>query len=96
MRRLAVLTPVPLAMALFAAPAVAAPGPDGDIPDLAIVTAAGTGRTTVLRSGEQDFARLWQLLQPTYTGTEQVPEGWFEGRPVSAGADHRGLTSSPS
>lgn len=80
MRRLAALTPVPLAMALFTAPAVAAPGPGGDIPDLAIVMAGGTGRTTVLRSGEQDFARFWQLLQPTYTRTERVPEGWFEGR----------------
>ncbi|WP_247197808.1 hypothetical protein [Streptomyces sp. GESEQ-35] len=78
MRRLAALAPVPMALALFTAPAVAAPGPGGDIPDLAIVTVSGTGRTTVLRSGEREFADLWQLLQPTYIGTERVPDAWFE------------------
>ncbi|MFI9763119.1 hypothetical protein ACIHFB_34930 [Streptomyces sp. NPDC051963] len=78
--RLAALAPVPMALALFTAPAVAAPEPGGDIPDLAVVTANGTGRTTVLRSGEREFADLWQLLQPTYVGTERVPDEWFEGR----------------
>jgi hypothetical protein len=51
-----------------------------DVPDLAMIIAGGTGQTTVLRSGRPAFARLRQLLQPTYTGTERVPEGWTEGR----------------
>lgn len=59
-------------------------GPGGslgqDVPDIAWVVAGGTGRTTALRSGDRDFARLWQLLAPLYTGTERVPEAWTEGR----------------
>ncbi|MGW2566603.1 hypothetical protein [Streptomyces sp. NPDC001537] len=51
-----------------------------DLPDLAMIVAGGTGRTTVLRSGEPAFARLRQLLRPTYAGTERVPDAWVEGR----------------
>ncbi|MFF4348104.1 hypothetical protein [Streptomyces sp. NPDC001530] len=51
-----------------------------DTPDLALVVAGDTGRTTTLRSGEQDFVRLWRLLSPKYTGTETVPEAWVAGR----------------
>ncbi|MFC8514101.1 hypothetical protein [Streptomyces sp. NPDC057257] len=50
-----------------------------DVPDLAMIVAGGSGRTTVLQSGEPAFARLRQLLQPGYTGTERVPEAWSEG-----------------
>nr|WP_241267255.1 hypothetical protein [Streptomyces scabichelini] len=59
---------------------------DAAAPNLAVVMANGTGRTTSLRSGELDFARLWQLLGPSYTATEMVPQDWFEGRfpPVRA------------
>jgi hypothetical protein len=49
-------------------------------PDVALVVAGGSGRTTALRSGEPGFARLRQLLQPAYTGTEPVPDDWTEGR----------------
>ncbi|NUQ98721.1 MAG: hypothetical protein HOY79_19935 [Streptomyces sp.] len=58
-------------------------GPQGqarDVPDLAMIIAGGTGRTTVLRSGEPAFTRLRQLLRPTYGGTERVPDDWVEGR----------------
>ncbi|MBV7699032.1 hypothetical protein KWI83_26470 [Streptomyces sp. TRM70350] len=59
----------------------AARSPGGrDVPDLALVMAGGSGRTTVLRSGEPHFARFWQLLQPLYPGTERVSEAWAEGR----------------
>lgn len=51
-----------------------------DVPDLALVTAGDSDRTTVLRSGEPRFARFWQLLQPLSTGTEPVPAEWAEGR----------------
>ncbi|MER5833228.1 hypothetical protein ABT116_20835 [Streptomyces sp. NPDC002130] len=44
-----------------------------------MVVAGGTGRTTAVRSGEPAFARLWQLLEPTFQGTERVPEEWTEG-----------------
>jgi hypothetical protein len=50
-----------------------------DIPDLALVVAGDTGRTTALHSGERDFVRLWRLLSPRYTGTEGVPEDWEAG-----------------
>nr|WP_093905497.1 hypothetical protein [Streptomyces sp. cf386] len=63
-----------------AAAAPAAPTQGRDVPDVAVVVAGGTGRTTALHSGEPTFARLWQLLQPTYVGTERVPEDWVEGR----------------
>ncbi|MEU9389180.1 hypothetical protein AB0D86_04155 [Streptomyces sp. NPDC048324] len=61
------------------APAAHADG-ERDVPDVAMVVAGGTGRTTVLRSGEAAFACLRRLLAPTYTGTERVPQDWTEGR----------------
>ncbi|MFJ8020998.1 hypothetical protein [Streptomyces sp. NPDC096311] len=48
-------------------------------PDMAVVIEGGTGRTTALHSGEQDFTRLWDLLTPTYMGTERVPDAWTAG-----------------
>ncbi|MFG2553634.1 hypothetical protein [Streptomyces sp. NPDC048581] len=60
--------------------AEAAPPQGRDVPDVAVIVAGGTGRTTALHSGEPAFARLWQLLQPTYVGTERVSENWVEGR----------------
>ncbi|XUL90571.1 hypothetical protein ACQ86D_31315 [Streptomyces galilaeus] len=51
-----------------------------DIPDLALIVTADTGRTEAWHSGEPSFARLWTLLQPTYAGTERVPREWEEGR----------------
>ncbi|WP_282700829.1 hypothetical protein [Streptomyces sp. CC219B] len=57
------------------------PGPTAKGPDLAmVVTGGGTGRPTAVHSGEPHFARLWQLLEPTYTATERVPREWVEGR----------------
>ncbi|MEU3887613.1 hypothetical protein [Streptomyces sp. NPDC029041] len=44
-----------------------------------MIVEGGTGRTTAVRSGQPAFARLWQLLEPTYRGTERVPEEWTEG-----------------
>lgn len=80
--RLAVFVSVPVVAALWGMPgAGAAPeGPDRDVPDVAVVVAGGAGRTTAVRSGEPDFARLWQLLEPMYTGTERVSQAWNEGR----------------
>ncbi|WP_432134892.1 MULTISPECIES: hypothetical protein [unclassified Streptomyces] len=66
-------------LGLPAGEAVARP-PQPDAPDVAVVTRGDTGRTTTLRSGEPDFTRLWQLLQPTYTGTTPVSRAWDEGR----------------
>lgn len=60
--------------------AAAVPAQGRDVPDVALVVVGGTGRTTTLHSGESAFARLWQLLQPTYVGTERVSEEWVEGR----------------
>ncbi|MGW7262457.1 hypothetical protein [Streptomyces sp. NPDC054842] len=54
-------------------------GPGRSAPDRALVIAGDTGRTVTLRSGERRFARLWQLLEPAYTGTERVPAAWTEG-----------------
>ena len=51
-----------------------------DIPDLALVVAGDSGRTETWHSGESSFARLWTLLQPTYAGTERVPQKWEAGR----------------
>ncbi|WP_369252545.1 hypothetical protein [Streptomyces sp. R41] len=51
-----------------------------DTPDLAVVIAGDTGRTTTLHADEGDFVRLWRLLSPKYTGTERVPEAWVAGR----------------
>ncbi|MFF0158899.1 hypothetical protein ACFYRY_15385 [Streptomyces sp. NPDC005263] len=80
--RLGVLVPVVAAVGLFGGPgADAAPrGPGRDVPDMAVIIAGGSGRTATVRSGEPGFDRLWALLQPTYTGTERVPEDWAEGR----------------
>ncbi|GAA3973373.1 hypothetical protein [Streptomyces plumbiresistens] len=55
-------------------------GAGRDAPNVAVVVAGGTGRTTAVRSGEPDFARLWQLLEPMYAGTERVSRAWDEGR----------------
>lgn len=52
----------------------------GDSPDMALVIAGDTGRTTTLHAEERDFGRLWRLLSPRYTGTERVPEAWTLGR----------------
>ncbi|MFB8759633.1 hypothetical protein [Streptomyces nigra] len=60
--------------------ASAAPVRVRDVPDVAVVVTGTGGRTTALHSGDRDFARLWQLFQPAYTGTERVPEAWVEGR----------------
>ncbi|MFJ8358873.1 hypothetical protein [Streptomyces sp. NPDC093984] len=51
-----------------------------DIPDMALVVAGDSGRTTTLRPGDRRFALLWQLLAPTRTRTERVPEAWQRGR----------------
>ncbi|MET7730970.1 hypothetical protein ABZT02_06340 [Streptomyces sp. NPDC005402] len=51
-----------------------------DRPDLAMVVTGGSGRTQAVRVDEPYFTRLWQLLQPTYTGTERVSDAWEEGR----------------
>ncbi|AVH61207.1 hypothetical protein C4B68_15445 [Streptomyces dengpaensis] len=51
-----------------------------DTPDLALVVAGDTGRTTTLHAGEEDFIRFWRLLSPQFTGTERVPDAWAEGR----------------
>ncbi|WP_078625455.1 hypothetical protein [Streptomyces iakyrus] len=59
--------------------ATAVPARGRDVPDVAMVVAGGTGRTAAVRSGQRDFARLWQLLEPTHTGTERVPDDWAEG-----------------
>jgi hypothetical protein len=79
---LARLVPVSAVVVLVGVPvpASAVQGPSGDVPDLALVVAGDSGRTRTLRSGEPGFARLRQLLQPTYAGTEWVPEAWVEGR----------------
>jgi len=80
--RLALLVPVSTALALCGAAAAGAAGTERgrDIPDVAVIVTGGTGRTTAYRYGEPSFARLWQLLDPTYDGSERVPERWFEGR----------------
>ncbi|MGW3495102.1 hypothetical protein [Streptomyces sp. NPDC001020] len=49
-------------------------------PDLAIVVANGTGRTTTLRPEDRDFTLLRRLLGPTETKSEPVPDAWHEGR----------------
>ncbi|MFI6401197.1 hypothetical protein [Streptomyces sp. NPDC050548] len=84
----ACLSGVSVVMALAGAAQVQAVGmdrvrvqdPRRDIPDLALVVAGDTGRTEAWHSGEPSFARLWTLLQPTYTGTERVSQEWEAGR----------------
>lgn len=80
--RLTLLPAVSAVLVLWgtAATALAVPAGRPDVPDVAMVVAGGTGGTTSTRSGEQSFARLWQLLQPTFVGTERVPEDWVGGR----------------
>ncbi|MFD8218113.1 hypothetical protein ACFV2U_31485 [Streptomyces sp. NPDC059697] len=56
-----------------------APAAGRGAPDMALVIENGTGRTTALHSGERDFTRLWDLLTPTYMGTERVPDAWAAG-----------------
>ena len=79
---LVVFVPVASAVALFGVPmAGASPQrPGREVPDMALVVEGGSGRTAAVRSGEPGFDRLWAPLQPTYTGTERVPENWAEGR----------------
>ena len=79
------LAPVVLTVAVCGAPAAAAATPsawgaDLDGPDLAMVVTGGTGRTEAVRSDEPYFTRLWELLEPTYAGTERVSDTWEEGR----------------
>ncbi|UXY21514.1 hypothetical protein N8I84_24610 [Streptomyces cynarae] len=74
-----VTTAVATVVALGGA-AVPARAMSRDIPDLALVVTGDSGRTTTLRSGDRRFALLWQLLAPTETRTERVPETWQRGR----------------
>lgn len=76
-RPAAALVMTVMAVAGAAAPARAV---GKDIPDLALVVTNGTARTATLRPGDRDFALLWQLLGPTETGTERVPDAWLRGR----------------
>jgi hypothetical protein len=78
--RLAVLLPIPVSLALIGASGVgtAAESPARETPDLALVI-SGRGGTTAVRSGKPYFAALWQLLQPTRTGTERVSGAWVKG-----------------
>ncbi len=80
--RVGILVPVVLAVAQFGVPVAgaAARGPDREVPDVAVVVAGGTGRTTAVHSGEAAFDRLRTLLQPAYTGTQRVSQEWAEGR----------------
>lgn len=49
-------------------------------PDLAVVVTNSTARTRTLQAGDRDFDRLWEAVEPLYTGTERVPDAWVEGR----------------
>ncbi|MFI1534236.1 hypothetical protein [Streptomyces anandii] len=49
-------------------------------PDVAVVTYTATGRTAAWHSGEAEFDGLRSVLDPTYPGTERVPQAWTEGR----------------
>ncbi|MFE2211840.1 hypothetical protein ACFW93_07620 [Streptomyces canus] len=84
-RALAALAPAVVAVTVLGAPAAAAGaqptrGAGLDRPDLAMVVTGGSGRTEAVRSDEPYFTRLWQLLQPTDSGTERVSGAWEEGR----------------
>lgn len=75
---------VSLALAVLGAPGARASAPTAvaaraDTPDMALVVAGGTGHTTLVHSGDRDFARLWRLLAPRFTGTERVPDAWAAG-----------------
>ncbi|GAA2285996.1 hypothetical protein GCM10010234_26440 [Streptomyces hawaiiensis] len=78
-RVLAVAVAGVLAGCVAVTSAAALPVRPRDVPDVAMVVAGGTGRTTAVRSGQPAFARLWQLLEPTFRGTERVPEEWTAG-----------------
>ncbi|MER5471426.1 hypothetical protein ABZX90_21600 [Streptomyces sp. NPDC002935] len=82
MRVLFLVSMVLAALGAPRAPASAGTWGDGrgDTPDMALVIAGDTGRTTTLHAEERDFGRLWRLLSPRYTGTERVPEAWTHGR----------------
>ncbi|MFJ8009665.1 hypothetical protein [Streptomyces fagopyri] len=76
---------------VLGAPAALASAPGttaarADTPDMAVVVAADTGHTTLLHSGDRDFALLWRLLAPRFTGTERVPDAWAAGDYPSARA----------
>ncbi|GAQ51573.1 hypothetical protein [Streptomyces acidiscabies] len=71
-RRIAVL-----ALALSALPVTGAAA--ADTPDVAMLIDGTSGQTLAVRSREADFDRLWELLDPTYTGTVRVPVGWDAG-----------------
>jgi hypothetical protein len=83
---LAVAGPAVTGLGVPQAHAAASAEPDPSSPNLAVVIASGTGRTTSVRSGDGDFARLWQMLGPSSTDTEKVPQAWLEGHipPVRA------------
>ncbi|CAL9482718.1 hypothetical protein [Streptomyces sp. enrichment culture] len=49
-------------------------------PDVAVIVWTGTGRTASWHAGERDFDRLRSLLDPSYSGTEPVPEEWTRDR----------------
>ncbi len=56
-----------------------APAAGRGAPDVALVIEGGTVHDrAALR--ERDFTRLWDLLTPTYMGTERVPDAWTAGR----------------
>ncbi|MFD8538601.1 hypothetical protein ACF1AU_25160 [Streptomyces rubrogriseus] len=49
-------------------------------PDVAVIVWTGTGRTASWHAGERDFDRLRSLLDPSYSGSEPVPEDWTRDR----------------
>ncbi|MGW7297707.1 hypothetical protein [Streptomyces sp. NPDC054829] len=79
--RLALLGPVAAALALCGG-VRAAVADDGATrpPDIAIVVAGGAGQPTAVPSGEERFAQLWELMKPSFNGTEPVPDAWREGK----------------
>lgn len=76
--RLSVVLTAAVALLGLPVTGAAARPADRDAPDIALVVSSAGG-TTAVRSGEHRFARLWQLLQPTYTGTEPVSGAWAKG-----------------
>lgn len=81
--RLVSVLPVAAVLLLCAGPAAATAADEVSAPrepDMALVIAGDSGRTTTLHRGEPGFTRLQELLQPLYIGTEPVPAAWAEGR----------------